>query len=115
MFLLSEAIVLAGTLGPQIRGAASDGEGGTCVLGGVKEVVGAKNIEDVLKLFPSLGIRVGSTDRDVWHQIIDFNDRHWLSREAIAEWVVRRGYDCVMVEPAEPVKQEEDMRAEVCV
>lgn len=101
---LSEAIVLASTLGPQIKGEYFNPEtSGTCVLGGVKEVVGAKDMKSVYDLFPTLGDFMGAERQPNTHrrtvagQIMQFNDRHGLSREAIAEWVVRGGHDCEMV------------------
>lgn len=106
MLLLSEAIKLGATLGPQARGMLGDDDGSTCAIGAALLATGNLKPRHIRadKLFPALGLVVELTPKGkpitLAAKVVILNDRDGWSREQIADWIVEKGYDCEYVPPS---------------
>lgn len=112
MLLLSEAIRLGATWGPQAFGSYIDDKLGTCAIGAALLATGdlkpgcieIKNKRNVWELFPSMNHQVADTvygqHCSLFVKITYLNDIDGWSREQIADWIVEKGYDCEYVPPS---------------
>ena len=96
--LLSEAIRLGATLGPQTRHFLIASGGASCALGAATAAIGLVSTEyqsltyDALqRAFP---VFQGDSGFRLMYYITKLNDFLCLSREEIADWIVNNDLDC---------------------
>jgi hypothetical protein len=98
LMLLSEAIRLGATLGPQTRYFPIDSGGASCALGAAARAIGLVKTDyqsisyDTLQsAFP---VFQGDFGWQLMRHITELNDFFYLTREEIADWIVESGLDC---------------------
>jgi hypothetical protein len=96
--LLSEAIRLGATLGPQARHFLTASGGASCVLGAAARAIGlvctdyqSLTYDALQKAFP---VFQGDSGFQLIRHITNLNDFLYLSREEIADWIVKNNLDC---------------------
>ena len=96
--LLSEAIRLGATLGPQTRHFSIASGGASCALGAAARAIGlirtdyqSLTYDTLQRAFP---VFQGDSGWRLMRNITELNDLLYLSREEIADWIVENGFDC---------------------
>jgi hypothetical protein len=98
LMLLSEAIRLGATLGPQTRHCLIASGGASCALGAAARAIGLIKTDYQSLSYGALQsafpVFQGDSGWRLIRHITELNDLLYLSREGIADWIVERGLDC---------------------